>query len=111
MENPVEIHLDTDTREFINNVRDLVDSYMMGLKEYQAKDMGLDPRCGRLYADEEHIVVDKSRDGTLQYYGGFEYIDKENRIEVGDYVFYSANDSRVNNCLSKVFDTIDEMED
>ena len=44
---------------------------------------------------DEGILVSSSDDNRLQYYGGFEYVEKQYRQEVGDYVFYSANDDRV----------------
>lgn len=69
--------------------------------------LGLDDRSayGGLYVDvrnEEFIAVTKQGDRVLQYYGGFEYIDKEFRKEYGDYVFYLAEpdeEGRVNGCF------------
>jgi hypothetical protein len=57
--------------------------------------IGLDERCGRVFIDEECIVVSKYNDPRLQYYGGFEYVDKEFRQVIGDYVVYLNGDERV----------------
>jgi hypothetical protein len=62
---------------------------------YASRDIGLDPRCGSIYINEDCIAVDKCRQGTLEYYGGFEYVNKDYRYEMGGYVFYLALDSRV----------------
>jgi hypothetical protein len=66
------------------------------MKQVQAEQLGLDPRAGyRLYIDDECIAVSMDNDRSLQYYGGFEYVDKEYRTEMGGYVFYNREDNRV----------------
>jgi hypothetical protein len=70
------------------------------MKQVKAEDLGMDPRAGyRLYIDDECVAVDAENDRSLQYYGGFEYVDKEYRTEMGGYVFYFCEDSRVQDCL------------
>jgi hypothetical protein len=72
--------------------------------------LGLDQRAsyGGLWVDvrnEEFIAVKASDDRVLQYYGGFEYIDKEFRKEYGGYVFYLAEpdeEGRVNGCFERM---------
>jgi hypothetical protein len=60
------------------------------------EDLGLDRRAGyKFYLGDDFIAVSRSQDRGLQYYGGFEYVDKENRMEVGDIVLYSTLDERV----------------
>jgi hypothetical protein len=66
------------------------------MTETSSPNLRLDPRAGyKLWVDEDTIAVSKSSDGSLQYYGGFEYVDKAYRREVGDYVFYLGDDNRV----------------
>ena len=79
------------------------------MDEVKAEQLGLDYRAfwGYAYVDETAIVVIKEQDRTLQYYGGFEYVDKAYRREVGDYVFYLAEDERVRSHIER-FITIDE---
>lgn len=68
--------------------------------------IGLDPRSAyTLYVSGEAIAVPKSCDRTLQYYGGFEYVDKEYRKELGDYVFYLADDDRVMGHIEQYYDS------
>lgn len=86
-------------------MNELVDRYMKGAKEVLPEDLGLDRRAAyRLFVTEEVIAVIKSNDRSLQYYGGFEYVDKDYRIEIGGWVFYSAEDDRVADHLSRIFD-------
>ena len=72
------------------------------------ENVGLDMRCGTIYINEEYIAVDKYKAGTLDYYGGFEYVDKEHRTEMGYYVFYSRESSRVAEHIDRYFDRDEE---
>ncbi len=61
---------------------------------------GLDRRAGyRFWLGEQGIAVPKDSDNSLQYYGGFEYVNKEHRREYGDWVIYSAEAGRVQDCI------------
>ncbi len=57
-----------------------------------AEDCGLDSRCGKLWInwDTEYIISNR---GSLNYYGGFEYVDMDHKFTIGDYTFYSGWDS------------------
>lgn len=86
-------------------MNELIDRYLMGAKEVLPEDLGLDRRAAyRLFVTEEVIAVIKSNDRSLQYYGGFEYVDKDYRTEIAGWVFYSAEDDRVAGHLSRIFD-------
>jgi|TARA_R110000851_G_scaffold13665_3_gene46562 hypothetical protein len=75
------------------------------MTEVKADDVGLDRRAAhRLWVTEDTIAVSKDVDRGLQYYGGFEYVDKEYRMEMGDWVFYFADDERVADHLSQYHD-------
>ena len=79
-----------------------VEKFIETLEEATAEQLGLDPRsCYRnLMINEECIVVPAGSDGKLQYYGGFEYVDKRDRREFGTYVIYTAEfNSRVQRCI------------
>lgn len=61
------------------------------MEKVDAMSLRLDPRsASRLYVNTECIAVEVRYDSSLQYYGGFEYIDKEQRIQIGEYVFYAT---------------------
>ena len=84
----------------INEINQKVEVYVGGLTQVTGADLGLDERVGRLYTDGfEGIVVHKEADQRLCYYGGFEYVDKYYREEIGNYVFYLTGDNRVDECL------------
>ena len=87
---------------FIEKINNKIDGFVEELEYVYAKDLGLDERAGyQLYIDSQRscIIVSKSNDRNLQYYGGFEYVDKDSRIEMGDWVFYFDEDSRVQECF------------
>jgi hypothetical protein len=71
--------------------------------------LGLDRRSAyRVWIDVDAVIVRKKDDSTLRYYGGFEYVDRDSRIECGDYVIYTDDDSRVANCLDNYNDAIEQ---
>jgi hypothetical protein len=91
-----------NTFEFLDSIDDRITAHVAKFQEYQAEDLGLDRRSAyRLYVDADHtcIAVSKTQDRTLQYYGGFEYIDKDHRKEMGSWVFYFAESDRVADAL------------
>ena len=61
--------------------------------------LGLDNRCGSLFITPDCIGTYTDRDRALRYYGGFEQINDGNRHEMGDYVFYSREATRVDEAL------------
>ena len=98
--------------EFINRVNVEAQAFVQSLTPVKARQLGLDSRAGyQLYIGEDVIAVDRDQDRSLQYYGGFEYVDKNYRTEVGDFVFYSANDSRVYDVLEYYQNPDDEGDD
>lgn len=104
-----------DIYELFEAQRALGNQYVAGMTEVLPQDLGLDKRAGyRLYINKEAIAVPMSNDGSLQYYGGFEYIDKAYRTAIGDWVIYSLDDQiaygedevcRVGECLNRYYET------
>lgn len=80
-----------------HDLNQLAEQYLDGAEETKdLRAIGLDPRAAnRLWIGSDFIAVRKHDDRLLQYYGGFEYVDKEHRTECGEYVFYSTEDDRV----------------
>ena len=94
--------------EIDNTVARMVDSSM---EMVDPTEIGLDTRAAyRVWITEDAVAVRKTDDGRLQYYGGFEYVDKEYRREFGDWVFYFAEDTRVRDHLSRRFEHLAESE-
>ena len=98
-----------DLFELIDNVTELTENYVVNMGQVPAKQLGLDNRSGSLFVSPDCIGVYKSNDRALQYYGGFEYVDSEYRHEMGDYVFYSAEDNRVRDHLEQYLNMMDEV--
>ena len=73
------------------------------------EDVDLDSRAGyTLFINEDYIAVSKSNRRSLDYYGGFEYVDEEHVTVLGDYVFYSSDDERVQGHLDVFFNPEEE---
>lgn len=87
--------------EMVDAINTVVERNLYELAtEVTAEDLGLDRRAGyRLLVTEDYIIVYASNRGVLDYYGGFEYVDAGCVSQMGDYVFYSAEDDRVADCL------------
>lgn len=101
--------MNTDIHELIDSVSEQVEKFTRNMDQASPKDLGLDRRASfdNLFVNDDCIIVDKGSDQSLQYYGGFEYVDKEFRFEMGDYVIYLANDQRVREHISRYFETVD----
>jgi hypothetical protein len=103
------------TYDFLAKIDEMAERFLSTLTQTNAQALGLDPRAGHdLYVSEDTIVVEKPNDGRLQYYGGFEYISKECRREVGDFVFYiigETGDDRVEECLNIFYNKSQELQE
>ena len=96
----------TDTLEMIDEIQYIVERHIQGLRRVSATELGLDQRCGFAYVDEamECIVVDDARARSFNYYGGFEYIDGEDKRALGDYVIYLDTSDRVRDALEALME-------
>lgn len=91
----------------MKELEEKVEEYLSAtMKEIKPSQAGLDPRAGyALYVGDDWLAVKKYNEKALLYYGGFEYVKKEYRYELGNYVFYSANDDRVGNAIDTYMDS------
>lgn len=82
-----------------------INELVLSLPRVGAKDVGLDWRCPSLYIDviNKCVYVDQDRAGTLNYYGGFEYIDKDYQRSCGGFIRYTE-DTRVDRVIFKFID-------
>jgi len=88
----------TSILDVVDEVSYGIERFVAGMERVSADKLGLDIRCGRVYIDrgERVIVSDNAR--SLEYYGGFEYIDKECKTQIGDYTIYQGH-NRVEDCF------------
>jgi len=91
--------------ELISEINSKVDGLIdEEFREVTPKEVGLDTRAAyRLFINEDFIAVGRGNRRTLDYYGGFEYVDEEHVTVLGDMVFYSADDERVQGHLDEFF--------
>ncbi len=77
-----------------------------GVELFSAEECGLDRRAAwnKLWVSDDFICCMKSDDGGLQYYGGFEYVDKELRREAGRFVFYFRGEEEVDSRVGSHID-------
>jgi hypothetical protein len=93
----------------LDDVSELTDNYVATMELVPSNRLGLDPRCGKVFVSPDCIAVYKENARAIQYYGGFEYINDMHRYEMGDYVFYSAEDNRVRDHLEQYLNMMDEV--
>ena len=97
--------------ELLDKTQDLGERAISAMTQVKPKDLGLDDRAGyRLFVSEEGIAVSNSNRRSLDYYGGFEYVDEEYVFSVGDYTFYLAEDDRVQGHLERWEGSNEEVE-
>lgn len=67
----------------------------------EPKAFGLDQRAfGEAITDGfDYIIIKKSDDKSLRYYGGFEYVNDFARQEYGNWIIYSSESTRVYDAL------------
>ena len=79
----------------------MVDQYFedSGAARVSAEDIGLDSRAGYVFVstEERWIAAVAGNVRSLEYYGGFEYVD--DKLSIDEITFYSGDDSRVTDAL------------
>jgi len=82
-------------------IEQMVDQYFedAGAQRVSAEEVGLDSRAGYVFVSTEEGWIASRVTRSLEHYGGFEYIDIEYRVTVGEITFYSSDDSRVADAL------------
>ena len=91
-----------NTDDMLESVNSIVHNHVMNMRQVSANLLGLDSRCGRAWVNDFFVVCD-DRNG-FDYYGGFEYVDKDHVTLIGGFKFYSSQDSRVRDCLECLAD-------
>ena len=98
--------------DLMNEINTKVDRLINDeFREVSPQELGLDPRAGyHLFINEEYIAVGNGNRRSLDYYGGFEYVDEEHVTVLGEYIFYSADCERIQRHLDNVFNPEKEEE-
>ena len=87
--------------ELERKVEELVMQYLedSGAVYVGADLLGLDYRCGRVHISVEEDFVAVNGTYSIEYYGGFEYIDSDYKTTIGHITFYSGDHSRVRDAI------------
>ena len=84
----------------INRAVEQIESYVDELPRVNGDALNLDSRIYGIYVDlNDRTLIIEGHVGTINYYGGFEYIDNEHVTTFGNYTMFSGEADRVNDCL------------
>jgi hypothetical protein len=81
----------------IDEVQEMTNNFVSSMRKEPASRLGLDNRCGSVWVSPDAIVAYKG--SGIEYYGGFEYIKGDDRIDLGEYVVYFSTSDRVADAL------------
>ena len=99
--------------ELQNQIDNLIDQYLedSNAVRVSAEAVGLDPRAGYVFVSTEEgwIAAVAGNVRSLEYYGGFEYVD--DKLSVGEMTFYSDDHSRVWDAIEYYNDEQQRKED
>lgn len=88
---------DTINENVASFVIEQIEEHFVPVTDEHLAQWPLDSRAipGEMFISEEALIVQKRHVNRLDYYGGFEYVDKEYRAELGEYVMFSTECERV----------------
>ena len=58
------------------------------IEKVSAAKLGLDPRAGYVRVLDDGIIVDSGSIRSMNYYGGFEYVDESAITRFGDFTYF-----------------------
>ena len=94
--------------QIIQDANEIAEKYIANCTDVTAEQLGLDERCGySFYACDDFLAVRDCHERSLRYYGGFEYVGQDYRMQLGEWVFYSTENSRVQRHVSNALYDID----
>lgn len=95
--------------DIINEALDKIEAALDDLPYVSAEEIGLDRRAGKVWVDEDGNIIITSNPGSLDYYGGFEYVDEDAVTTLGCYKIYNGDyDGRVGNAIDFYLENKDE---
>ena len=99
--------------ELQEQIECMVDQYFedSGAQRVSAEAVGLDHRAGYVFISTEEGWIATRNTRSLDYYGGFEYIDQNYKTVAGEITFYSSDHSRVADAIEYYNDKQQRKED
>ena len=99
--------------ELQDQIDNLIDQYLedSNAARVSAEAVGLDSRAGYVFVSTEEgwIAAVAGNVRSLEYYGGFEYVD--DKLSIGEMTFYSSDSSRVADAIEYYNDEQQRKED
>ena len=99
--------------ELQDQIDNLIDQYLedSDAVRVSAEAVGLDRRAGYVFVSTEEgwIAAVAGNVRSLEYYGGFEYVDE--KLSIGEMTFYSSDSSRVADAIEYYNDEQQRKED
>ena len=99
--------------ELQDQIDNLIDQYLEDSEAVRvsAEAVGLDHRAGYVFVSTEEgwIAAVAGNVRSLEYYGGFEYVD--DKLSIGEMTFYSSDSSRVADAIEYYNDERQRKED
>ena len=90
--------------DLVYDINQQVREALQELELVSAELGGLDRRSGRVYVSDSYVIAEGSNVRYMNYYGGFEYVDKECTITIGNFTFWSCEDDRVREFMDAYYD-------
>lgn len=85
-----------DFEELSNQLNAVADEALNNAKTYYPERLGLDRRAAyQVWRGYDFLAIRSNDKQTMEYYGGFEYVDRQYVLDTGYYTFYSTDDGRV----------------
>jgi len=85
-----------DFEELTAKANELAEEALDEATRLRPEKLGIDRRaCYTIWRGSDFLAINKSDKGPMNYYGGFEYVDISHVLELGHYIFYSTESSRV----------------
>lgn len=76
------------------------------LPKAKAGDCGLDPRSGYFWVDDDAgTLITRGESRDIMYFGGFEYVDPDYVMRVGEFIIFDTEDERVDEVYQAWRDT------
>ena len=96
----------------IEQAIEMIEDAVQELPKVSTAKIGLDVRAGYVYVDldDRCIIVDSGSVRSLDYYGGFEYVEDDNTTEIGQYKVYMEEGFHGEIC-ERVADALDRYEE
>ena len=98
--------LEQQIHELVNQFIDDSDTIEIGYNGLRL--FGLDSRCGRIKISISGNYVLSYSPNSIEYYGGWEYIHEEYKVETGICCFYDGEASRVSDVIETAKSMLEE---